>query len=149
MGTRTFVYGYIAEAWHNGREDLNRLFRRWNRRVVVELPAEASPAALLTRRIFSACSADGFKGGYLGGVLHFGLSDKNVEPYWEDWLAEYESLLGRLFWESSEVQMDSEGVGRHCFRWRVTHEQREGFWASPPRLPRAWVFDGPFRRCGD
>jgi hypothetical protein len=145
MGTRTIVYGYIAEPWHTGREDRNRLLRRWNRRVLAGLPPASSPAALLTGRIFAGSCDDGFKGGYLGGLLHFGVSYKDIEPYWECWLAEYESLLGRLYWESSVVQAESEVSGRHRFRWSVPYAEREGYWAAPPRLPRAWEFEGPFR----
>ena len=145
MGIRTVVYGYIDEACHVGDERRNRLFRRWNRRVLRELPAEATPEALLTRRIFAEVCDDGFKGGYWGGVIHFGMSYKNIEGYWEDWLTEFESLLGRLYWESAVLRMENDQRGSHCFQWRVPFEERDGYRLDPPRLPTRWDFDGPFR----
>jgi hypothetical protein len=97
MGIRAVVYGYIDEPWNAADDPRNRLLRRWNRRVLAGLPAGAAETALLTRRIFAEVCDDGLKGGYWGGVIHFGVSYKNIEGYWEDWLNEFESLLGRLY----------------------------------------------------
>jgi hypothetical protein len=110
-----------------------------------ELPAEASETVLLTRRIFAQACDDGFRGGYWGGVIHFGVSYKGIEGYWEDWLNEFESLLSRLYWESAVVQMDNDERGRHRFEWHVSNEEQEAYWLDLPGLPRRWEFDGPFR----
>lgn len=90
---------------------------------------------------------DPLRGGYRGTIIHFGGRFKSIEEEWVEWLAKYEALLGRLYWESSTAHLDTELAGAFRLDWWV--ENWSSHLALPPRPPATWAFRGPFRRWGE
>jgi hypothetical protein len=137
------LLGYIAEPWLARDDSRNRLFRHWNRRTLGQLP-ECDDWPPLSRGLFAWTELDPLRGGYRGSVIHFGGRFRSIEQEWEEWLAKYEALLGRFYWESSVVHLDTEVAGSFRFEWWLA--SWDGLLASPPQLPVTWEFRGPFRR---
>jgi hypothetical protein len=77
----TVILGYIAEPWVARDDDRNRLFRRWNRRVLGELP-ERDDWPPLPRGLFAWTELDPLGGGYRGSIIHFGGRFKSIEQEW-------------------------------------------------------------------
>lgn len=70
-----------------------------NRAVLHSLPVTG---AQITRALFSLLPNS--RGHcYYGHMLHFACAPKGSYDFEDSWLAEYEALLERLFWDSSEV----------------------------------------------
>lgn len=49
--------------------------------------------------------------GYLSSVISFGASAKNLHNRWEEWLEQFEKLLGKLYAKSAYVHIDVELSG--------------------------------------
>ncbi|HVL16268.1 MAG TPA: hypothetical protein VM529_27090 [Gemmata sp.] len=146
MGMETVLLGYIAEPWVARDVARSRLFRQSNRRVLAGLP-DSDEWPPLIRGLFAWTEADSLRGGYRGSVIHFGGRFKSIEQEWDQWLTKYEAVLRRLYWESSVVHLDTEASGSFRFDWWLS--SWDGLLASPPQLPSAWEFRGPFRRWAD
>ncbi len=95
------------------------------------------------------CSPGGRLGKYRGAIIHFGGRYKSIEQDWEEWLAKYENLLRHLYWQSAVVYLETEVAGHYRFQWWLSSAEFKGFLERPPRLPRTWEFEGPFRRWWD
>jgi hypothetical protein len=143
MGMETVLLGYISEAWF-GEPQKHRLVRRWNRKVIRGLPPLDSWPPL-SRGMFTFSGASGVRGGYLGSIIYFGGRYKAIEWEWDEWLAKYEALLTRLYWTESVVYLDMEAAGSSRFKWELDQESFQGILVMPPKLPKSWNFDGPFR----
>lgn len=146
MGMETVLLGYIAEPWVAGDDARNGSFGRWNRQALSELP-ERDEWPPLSRSLFAWTELDSLQGGYRGSVIHFGGRFKSIEEEWGEWLVKFEGLLGRLFWESSVVYLETEASGPFRFEWWVP--SWEPLLESPPKLPGRGEFQGPFRRWGE
>lgn len=146
MGMETVLLGYIAEPWVARDDARSRLFRKWNRRVLSELP-ERDEWPPNFRGMFAWTELDSMRGGYRGTVIHFGGRFKSIEQEWDEWLDKYEGLLRRLCWESSVVHLDTEVSGQFRFDW--WQQSWDGLLASPPELCDRWEFRGPFRRWSE
>ncbi|MEA5495975.1 hypothetical protein [Limnoraphis robusta] len=144
MGTETVLIGYISEMWF-GSTSKNRFIRRWNRKVIGELPKLDSWPPL-NHGMFSFSGADGVRGGYLGSIIYFGGRYKAIEWEWNEWLAKYEALLLKLYWTESAVYLHLSGsFPPYQFSWEVDDQSLQGFLIEPPKLPKSWNFDGSFR----
>ncbi|MNV89818.1 hypothetical protein D3C71_1841460 [compost metagenome] len=93
--------------------------------------------------MFSFCRFEG-DGLYQTQVIHFGASYRAVEYEWAAWLQQFEALLGRLYWSSAVVHLDTELRGFHTFRW----ESEQGFHHPGEgvlRMRCAWEHEGGLR----
>lgn len=141
MDPESIVYGCIRDC-PDGDPQARRVRRLHNRRMLDELP-ELGSLSLLSRQMFSFCRFEG-EGLYQTQVIHFGASYRAVEYEWAAWLKQFESLLGRLYWSSAVVHLDTELRGFHTFRW----ESEQGFHHPGEgvlRMRCAWEHEGGLR----
>lgn len=145
MGMETVLLGYVAEPWVAVDDARNRHFRESNRDVLAGLPQQDDWPPFY-RSLFTQTELDPTRGGYRGGVIHFGGRFKALEEEWDERLVKFEGLLGKLFWESAVVHLHTEASGSYQFEWWV--KAWDSLLSTPPRLPVEWEFRGPFRRWG-
>jgi len=112
MDQESIVYGCIKGMLPSGDDDLLRRTRGVNRDVMQMLP-RADDWSFLCREMFSSHTE----------VMHFGASYAGVEYEWDAWLAEFESMLRRMYWVSATVHLETELSGVHTFTW----ESRRSF----------------------
>lgn len=143
MESESIVYGCIRD-WPSDSPSESRLRRLLNRQVLDALPGgDAWP--FLGREMFSCCQQPG-SGLYQTQVIHFGASYQTVEYEWKLWVAEFETLLKRLYWASAVVHLETELNGTHTFRWE---SESENGLHSPQdgalRVRCAWEREGGLR----
>lgn len=138
MGHEATVFGCIEGAtWRS--EDYDRL-QRLNAAVLAELPAE-DEWPWLVRGMF-ALPAGWPQGTYRSQIIHFGASLKD-DPWdrscWDTWLGKFEALLGRLYWFSAVVHLQTEFEPDRLFRWLPTAAAVDRMVADTPRCVQEWV----------
>lgn len=121
MDQESIVYGCIKGLSPAGNDDLLRHTRGINRGVMQALP-RADDWSFLCREMFSLPPDQTEPGGHTE-VMHFGASYVGVEYEWDAWLAEFESMLRRMYWVSATVHLETELSGVHTFTW----ESRRNF----------------------
>lgn len=112
------LYGYIHCF------DASPAAEAHNRAVLHSLPVTG---AQITRALFSLLPNS--RGHcYYGHMVHFACAPKDSYTFEDSWLAEYEALLQRLFWDSSEV------VHTYCGERRTWDSGRPNGLAPPAGL---------------
>lgn len=92
--------------------------RRANWLAVQNLPLGVEDEwSLLAREMFSMPGDNLFAGTYQTELIHFAASYRAVEYEWEQWLAQFESLLKSMYWVSATVHLETELSGKHTFSW--------------------------------
>jgi len=109
----SIVYGCIKDAAYD-REEYEH--REVNREALMLLPS-ANEWPLISREMFAIPRNRTGGGHYQTDVLHFGASYKAIEYEWEQWIAEFEALLRRMYWVSATVHLETELSGTHTFTW--------------------------------
>jgi hypothetical protein len=139
MGHESIVYGAIVgSSWKISEPD--RL-QRLNQQVIAGLP-ETDDWPFLTRAMF-ACAGDSvLTGRYRSQPIFFGATFKAVEWEWDQWLAKFEQLLARLFWDEVYLHLRTEAtVGDYVYVYRADTDDQ--FYQREPPLPiSAWTFSG-------
>ena len=113
MDQESIVYGCIKDAAYSQQELEHR---EVNRSALLALPS-ANEWPLISREMFAIPRTVAGSGYYQTEVLHFGASYKAIEYEWEQWIAEFEALLQRMFWVSATVHLETELSGTHTFTW--------------------------------
>ncbi len=113
MDQESIVYGCIKDAAYLHDESTHR---QVNRKALLNLPA-ANEWPLISREMFAVPALAPTSGQYQTEVLHFGASYKAIEYEWEQWIADFESLLRNMYWVSATVHLETELSGTHTFVW--------------------------------
>ena len=113
MDQESIVYGCIKDAAYDEKEHEHR---DANRQALLSLPS-AKDWPLVSREMFAIPRRRSGSGQYQTDVLHFGASYKAIEYEWEQWIAEFESLLRNMYWVSATVHLETELSGTHTFTW--------------------------------
>jgi hypothetical protein len=128
MGVRSFLYGYIEEAWPGAKSDGSRehlqllvdnahAIERHNDAVLSMLPLEdAWPP--LNKHMFGCALSDAPMINYKTRPIHFAASLKEVDWELRDWLDKFEVLLRDLYCEKAVVHCHAAYLGQHLFIWR-------------------------------
>ncbi len=158
MGERSTVSGHIQESYYVPDNLVDELLRS-NVDVITALPAvfmservESSPRTgpgqnWLTADMFIFSEAGQQIGSqrwpsFRGRTIFFSATYSKLWIEWSDWLAEFETLLGRLFWEHATVTMINEAMPDfHCV-WRANTLELPGD-GSLPAPPGWYRFEGP------
>lgn len=92
---------------------------RANRAAMLSLP-RADEWPFLSQEMFSIPQLEARPANYQTEVMHFGASYKAVEYEWDQWVAQFESLLSRMYWVSATVHLETELSGTHTFIWEAS-----------------------------
>jgi hypothetical protein len=140
MDQESIVYGCIKDARLLPSES-ERL--RTNREAMLALP-HADDWPFLSQEMFSIPQVESRIGHYQTEVMHFGASYKAVEYEWDQWVAQFEQLLSKMYWVSATVHLETELSGTHTFTWESTsnfHAPGSG----DMRVRCEWSHEGAFR----
>lgn len=121
MDQESIVYGCIKDAAYGSKESEHR---EVNRNALLALPA-ANEWPLISREMFSIPRMKPGAGQYQTDVLHFGASYKAIEYEWEQWIADFESLLRKMYWISATVHLETELSGMHTFTWNSLSDSHQ------------------------
>ena len=113
MDQESIVYGCIKDC-ADLAADSERL--RANRKAMLTLPS-ADDWPYLSREMFAIPRLTVTPDNYQTQVMHFGASYKAIEYEWSRWMAKFEELLGRMYWVSAVVHLETELFGTHTFTW--------------------------------
>lgn len=116
MDQESIVYGCIKDMAYLPSEG-QRL--QVNRDAMLTLP-HADDWPFLSQEMFSIPQVELRPGHYQTEVMHFGASYKAVEYEWDQWIAQFEDLLSRMYWVSATVHLETELCGVHTFTWDST-----------------------------
>ena len=117
MDQESIVYGCIKDV---GGFDIER--RRANRAAVMSLP-RSDNLPFICQEMFSLPSLVPGHISYQTEVIHFGASYKAIEYEWAQWIRDFELLLGKMYWHSAVVHLETELAGTHSFYWDATSNQ--------------------------
>jgi len=96
--------------------------------------------------MFTAPGDEPIDGTYQSQPIHFGATFKQIEWYWDEWLAKFENLLVRLFWDDVYLHLKTELVGHYDYHYKAM-DYRESFYdCEPPRPASSWKLTGGPRR---
>jgi hypothetical protein len=113
MDQESIVYGCIKDI---ASDTVNSERVRTNRDAMLELP-HAEDWPFLSQEMFSVPQVNSPMLNYQSDVIHFGASYKAVEYEWDQWIAQFESLLSKMYWVSATVHLETELSGTHTFTW--------------------------------
>lgn len=117
MDQESIVYGCIKDI---GGSDPER--RRVNRASILSLP-RSDNFPLVCQEMFSLPAVVPGHISYQTEVIHFGGSYKAIEYEWAQWIREFEQLLGKMYWHSAVVHLETELAGTHSFYWDASNNQ--------------------------
>lgn len=139
MDQESIVYGCIKDNPLLVGE-LQRV--RINREAMLALP-HADDWPFLSQEMFSIPQVEYPSSAYQTEVMHFGASYKAVEYEWDQWIAQFESLLSKMYWVSATVHLETELSGTHTFTWETMgnyHKPGSG----NMRIRCEWSHEGSF-----
>lgn len=116
MRYESLVYGCIIDSSRNNQER-----QATNRQAVAGLPT-ADQWPFIAQEMFSAPRVLGTGDS---DVVHFGASYRGIEYEWQQWLEQFEQLLGQMYWVSAKVHLDTVTSGTHTFTWETEGEFHE------------------------
>lgn len=93
-------------------------FSRNNRRLTKTYSAFQckSEWPFLSRGLFSFVRHEA-QGNYKHQMIHFAGSFKQLDEEWEEWLAKFEALLQRIYWDQVHLYLRGERYGAHDYLW--------------------------------
>lgn len=115
MNDESVVYGYIKNASALTAEDRFVSYSA-NRRALTHLPTLDS-SSFLSREIFSTPPIINYDDSLQSSVIHFGSAYKGIEYEWGLWIATFEKLLQKMYWDLVVVHLETELSGVHTFTW--------------------------------
>lgn len=115
MDQESIVYGCIKDV-PDSTNYSERL--RINREAMLSLPS-ADEWPFICKEMFAIPDAKVLNNNYQTEVMHFGASYKAVEHEWDQWIAQFEDLLRKMYWVSATVHLETELCGTHTFTWRA------------------------------
>ncbi len=115
MDQESIVYGCIKDIPDNTRH-ADRIIA--NREAMLSLP-NADEWPFICQEMFSIPQNNVLTNNYQTDVMHFGASYKAVEHEWDQWIAQFESLLSKMYWVSATVHLETELSGTHTFTWEA------------------------------
>lgn len=121
MDQESIVYGCIKDA-ADLEGDVQR--RKANRAAMLALP-KADDWPFLSQEMFALPNTRVAGESYQTDVMHFGASYKAIEYEWEQWIAKFEELLGKMYWVSATVHLETELSGTHTFTWEASGSSHE------------------------
>jgi hypothetical protein len=132
MGMKSFLYGYIEEAWPGARADGSavrrqllldntRSIEKHNDEKLQMLPLEDKWPPV-SRHMFACPPLDASMINFRTRLIHFAASLKEVDFELRDWLDKFEALLRQLYWEKAVVHFDGAYIGAQKFEWRPAIE---------------------------
>jgi len=143
------LLGYIenADPGYSGGEIENKLkvklkyeIINHNKSIIDKLPIDdAWPP--LSKKMFSSIP-DKHLLTYKNSLLIFGGSFKSICLEWPQWLNKFENLLSQMYWESVNIYLKSEMVGRHHFEWTPKREWVEKMCNRELEKILDWNFKG-------
>ncbi len=113
MDQESIVYGCIKDSIQ-GVGYSERI--RTNREAMLTLP-RADNWPFLCQEMFAIPALDALTRNYQTEVMHFGASYQAVEYEWNQWIEQFEALLGKMYWVSATVHLETELCGTHTFTW--------------------------------
>ncbi len=142
MAQESVVYGCITDMlFVRDGVDLQER-REVNQQITDTLPS-AEDWPLLCREMFSVPRRAVEFGDCQTDVIHFGSSYKAIEHEWDAWLRQFEKMLGKMYWVSATVHLQTAYNGSHTFVW-----QAEGDYHAPGddsgRLRCEWLKEDSF-----
>jgi hypothetical protein len=115
---------------------------RTNREAMLSLP-HADEWPFISQEMFSIPQLEIMKNNYQTEVMHFGASYKAVEYEWDQWIAQFEALLSKMYWVSATVHLETELSGTHTFTWETNGSfHKPG--SSDMRVRCEWSHEGSF-----
>src|SRR5690606_23543456 len=115
MDQESIVYGCIKDI-SPAISEAERI--RVNREAMLSLP-HADEWPFISQEMFSIPCVSAPFFNYQTEVMHFGASYKAVEYEWDQWIAQFESLLSKMYWVSATVHLETELSGTHTFTWEA------------------------------
>jgi hypothetical protein len=113
MDQESIVYGCIKDIPEMTSEAIRV---KVNRDAMLTLP-HADEWPFLSQEMFAIPETNLNTGNYQTEVMHFGASYKAVEYEWDQWIAQFEALLSKMYWVSATVHLETELSGTHTFTW--------------------------------
>jgi hypothetical protein len=152
MGIRSFVFGYIEEAWPGARSNGSpghaqllannaRAIERHNEEILSSLPTQDGWPPLV-KQMFAWSPADAPMINYKTRPIHFAASLKEVDWDLRDWMDKFESLLRRLYWEKAVVHFHAAYLGEHRFTWRPSQQWVDKLTNGVLEPITQWEFEG-------
>lgn len=139
MNNESIVYGCIKHLPFG--DDSQRTASCFhNRRAIRALPV-ADERPFLCQDMFAMPGGPAADGNYQTQVIHFGVSYRAVEYEWEQWIAQFERLLKRMYWVSAVVHLETELSGFHTFMWDSADDYHEPS-DEPLRVRCEWSREG-------
>jgi len=136
MDQESIVYGCIKDI----PDTTNYAERmRINREAMLSLP-KAEEWPFICQEMFSIPENNALN-NYQTEVMHFGASYKAVEHEWDQWIAQFESLLSKMYWVSATVHLETELSGTHTFTWK-THGNCHIPGADQVQVKCEWSHEG-------
>lgn len=115
MDQESIVYGCIKDV----ASSLGVSERvRANREAMLSLP-HADEWPFISQEMFAIPQVEMASNSYQTEVMHFGASYKAVEYEWDQWIAQFEALLSKMYWVSATVHLETELSGTHTFTWEA------------------------------
>lgn len=120
MDQESIVYGIIKDVPMAPETD-GETRRMVNSGALLDLPQTFDVnSPFLCGDMFTLPGLDVFSGAYHTQLIHFGASYRAIEYEWERWMQKFEELLGKMYWVSATVHLETELSGKHTFHWEPT-----------------------------
>ena len=120
MTDESTVYGYIKKSAESD-EQSNYLHHSVNRQAIKSLPS-MDYSALIHQEHFSIPHIYHYDEMSTSSVIHFASVCRGVEYEWNTWIAEFETLLQKMYWHQVVVHLETELSGLHTFTWQSDNE---------------------------
>ncbi len=149
MGMESIVYGVIqGPRWphyevnyDDPRFEIHQKFRdkvQRNLDALASLP-EQDEWPFLSRTLFSS-STNTIQTTYKSQIIHFGGSFKSIEWNWEEWLAKFEVLLSKMYWDEVQLHLLSEMyTSSFHYTWKSEENALDTKYSNPIAH---WTFSG-------
>ena len=145
MSELTTIHGAIYGAF-GSTKDWRGLYLL-NKNAIDALP-EIDEWPPLVRSFFSVPMSDTKPGFFRIQMIHFGCSFNHFSDDWSVWLEKFEKLISRMYWHKVRLHLEVEIWGKYDYLWKVSGEQIQRYYETPPKSPTTWEFSGGPREFG-